>query len=145
MPEDEALVALILADLARLDEAESLAAAAIQHALPDDATALYRSRIALGRVRDAQGRTAEAEALYREAAEIIEITEYRVLNVEAMAPLALLLLRSGREEEGARWLDRALESARLWGPESPGAVRLEQAARDAREGRGGPGSYISPS
>ena len=66
---------------------------------PHDNTSRATTRVALGLVRAAQGRDDEAEALLREAAEVLEGTEHPVTRREVVDALAQFLRSRGRHEE----------------------------------------------
>jgi len=132
IPEVEATLADIVLDMGDLPSAEAHAQSAVETAGPWDATAVARASAALGRVRGAQGRQEEAERLLREAVKVMQSTEYRAFYHDVMAPLAWLLLETGRAAEGEAWLDRALASARSWGEDSALVRSIERHAADAR-------------
>ena len=144
IPENAADLADLLVELGEIDVAERHAARAIETAGEWDVTARARSLTAMGRVRRAQGRIEEGEALVRQAVAVIGDTEYVSLHHEVMGDLAILLLETGRTEEGELWAERALASARLAGEESPTARIIERELNEARA-RGSRTSYISPS
>ena len=50
-------------------------------------------------MRAAQGRDAEAEALLRESLSLLDETDFRLLQVEAIVPLARYLRSRGRDAE----------------------------------------------
>ena len=132
IPENAAYLATLLVTQGELGEAERHAVHALETAGEWDATARARSLVTMGEVRRAQGRLAEAEAMMRDGVGIIAETEYIGIHHQLMTPLACLLLETGRTEEGERWAERAIASARAWGTESPVATAVERQIADAR-------------
>ena len=84
-----------------LVEAERLALAARETVGPQDVTSLSTTTMALGLVRAAQERYDEAETLLREAYELIEPTDHRHHQSEALDALAQFLRDRGRDDEAA--------------------------------------------
>jgi ATP/maltotriose-dependent transcriptional regulator MalT len=83
----------------KVDEAERYALAARETVGSQDMSSLATTRTTLARVRAAQGHTEEAEALLREAVDILDRTEYRKFESDSFRLLAQLLRDRGREEE----------------------------------------------
>jgi tetratricopeptide (TPR) repeat protein len=92
-------LAQVLVRLGRLEEAEQLAAESRTTVGPHDMTSRATTRMALGIVHAAQGRDVEAEALLREALEILEPTDLQVIRLEVLGALAEYLIARGRERE----------------------------------------------
>jgi Tetratricopeptide repeat len=67
--------------------------------------------MALGMVRAAQGRDEEAEALLREAVEILDGTELLLFSVEPLEMLVQFLRERGRDAEAVPFARRLLELA----------------------------------
>ncbi|HEX6489918.1 MAG TPA: AAA family ATPase [Gaiellaceae bacterium] len=91
----------------RLDEAERYALAASETVGPQDMTSRASTRTTLARIRSAQGRHEEAEALLREAVEILEGTDYRKFEFDSLRALVEVLRERGRGDE-ADQLERRL-------------------------------------
>jgi class 3 adenylate cyclase/tetratricopeptide (TPR) repeat protein len=92
-------LAQLLVELGRLDEAERYALEARETVGPTDVTSLSTTNIALGIVRAAQGRDLEAEALLRDAVDTVGKTDFREVELEALASLVQFLRARGRDEE----------------------------------------------
>ena len=97
-------LAQALVALGRLEEAEQLALDARATVGPHDMTSRATTRMALGVVRAAQGRDAEAEALLREALEIVAPTDLQVIRIELLGALAEFLLARGRDGEAEAYV-----------------------------------------
>ncbi len=106
--ESQRLLAQVLLDEGRLDEAERFALEARETVGAGDASSGSTTRLALGLVRAAQGRDAEAEQLLREADEILRPTGFRRYRTAPLKALAGFLDARGREDE-ARQVEEALE------------------------------------
>jgi Flp pilus assembly protein TadD len=65
------------------------------------------TRMALGIVRAAQGRDEEAEALLREALEIIQATQLTASTLEVLETLAGFLRERGRVDEADVYAEEA--------------------------------------
>jgi class 3 adenylate cyclase/tetratricopeptide (TPR) repeat protein len=107
--ESQRSLAQLLVELGRLAEAERLAHAARETVGPQDVTSLSTTTMALGIVRAAQERYDEAEALLREAYELIEATDHRQHQVHALEALSQFLRDRGRDEEAAAFAARREE------------------------------------
>lgn len=99
--ESQRSLAQLLVHLGRVEEAERLALEARRTVGPQDQTSRATTRMALGVVRAAQGKDADAEALLRDALEIISATDFRYTRLEVVRALAGLLRSRGREREAA--------------------------------------------
>jgi tetratricopeptide (TPR) repeat protein len=118
--ESQRSLAQLLVELGRLAEAERFALAARETVGPQDVTSLSTTTMALGIVRAAQERYDEAEALLREAYELIEPTDHRYHQLHALEALGQFLRDRGRDEEAAaldarreELLDEASSAARI--------------------------------
>ncbi len=107
--ESERLLAQVLLDQGRLDDAERFALEARETVGTADVSSDSTSRLALGLVRAAQGRDEEAEQLLREAEEILRATGFRRHRIAPLEALAGFLHARGREDE-AREAEEALGS-----------------------------------
>jgi tetratricopeptide (TPR) repeat protein len=101
------LLAEALANLGRIDEAEALSLETEALSAEDDVDAQTLWRTARARVLAARGELVEAEALARDAVELLEPTDDVLNQVNAYACLASALLVSGQEHEARQALSRA--------------------------------------
>jgi class 3 adenylate cyclase/tetratricopeptide (TPR) repeat protein len=92
-------LAQVLVVRGKIDEAERYALEARETVGPHDNISRSTTRMALGIVRAAQGRDEEAEALLREAVEILEGREVRLIRRELLSALARFLRERGRNQE----------------------------------------------
>ncbi|HET7760248.1 MAG TPA: hypothetical protein VFK62_10030, partial [Gaiellaceae bacterium] len=115
-------LALVYAELDRLDEAERWAARAEELGSADDAVTQMLWRQARARVLARRGEHGEAERLALEAIEVGETTEDLNSKAEARADLAEVLALAGRVDEAAGVAEEA--RARFEAKES--RVRAEQ-------------------
>jgi tetratricopeptide (TPR) repeat protein len=92
-------LAQVLVARGKIDEAERYAVEARETVGPHDNISRSTTRMALGIVRAAQGRDEEAEALLREAVEILEGREVRLIRRELLSALARFLRERGRNQE----------------------------------------------
>jgi predicted ATPase/class 3 adenylate cyclase len=118
--ESQRSLAQLLVELGRLAEAERFALAARETVGPQDVTSLSTTTMALGIVRAAQERYDEAEALLREAYELIEATDHRQHQAHSLEALAQFLRDRGRDEEAAGFEARREELL----AETSSAVRI---------------------
>jgi ATP/maltotriose-dependent transcriptional regulator MalT len=95
----------------KVDEADRYATAAVETVGTQDMSSRASTRTTLARVRMAQGHQEEAEALLREAVEILEQTEYRN-QIDCFGDLVQLLRDTGRGDEAADF-ERRLEALTL--------------------------------
>ena len=107
-------LAQLLVELGRVDEAERLALEARETVGPMDVTSLSSTNTALGVVRAAQGRELEAEALLRDAVDLIAPTDFREGELEAQRSLAQFLRSRGRDEEAESVEARCEELLPTW-------------------------------
>jgi class 3 adenylate cyclase/tetratricopeptide (TPR) repeat protein len=105
-------LAELLVRLGRLEEAERLAVEARGTVGPHDAVSRATTRKALALVRAAQGRDDEAEALLREALEIVEQTSAKLARIEVLEALGELLRSRGRTAEAETYESERDELAR---------------------------------
>ena len=101
-------LALVYAELGRLDDAERWAARAEKLGAPEDAVTHMLWRQARARVQARRGELEEAERLVREAIEIGETTEDLNSKAEARADLGEALALADRHEEAAGAVEAAL-------------------------------------
>jgi tetratricopeptide (TPR) repeat protein len=97
--ESERMLAQVLLEQGRTEEAERLALEARETVGAGDVSSGSTTRLALGLVRAAQGRDAEAEELLREADEILHSTGFRRHQIEPRKALAAFLRARDRVEE----------------------------------------------
>jgi class 3 adenylate cyclase/tetratricopeptide (TPR) repeat protein/Arc/MetJ family transcription regulator len=97
--EAQRALAETLLETGRVDEAERYALAAHGLVSGHDLTSRSSTTRTLGVVRAAQGRDAEAESLLRDALALLEGTDFRLLEVEALVPLARFLRARERCDE----------------------------------------------
>jgi class 3 adenylate cyclase/tetratricopeptide (TPR) repeat protein len=117
------------AELGRDDEALELADEAERLGQPDDFEPHARQRLVQGRVRARRGDFAAADELLREAAELVEPTDYMVLHLELAFARADVDRLAGRADAERRSLERALDVAEAKG----NVVAAEQARRRLAE------------
>jgi len=103
-------LAEVLLAKGKVDEAERYAEAALDTVGPQDMSSRASTRFTLAHVRSAQGRLDDAEKLLREAADILEQTEYCAFGTESLQALVQLLRDRGRDEE-AEAFERRLDEA----------------------------------
>lgn len=115
--ESQRLLAQVLLDEGRLDDAERFALEARETVGAADVSSDSTTRLALGLVRAAQGRDDEAEQLLRRAEEILRPTGFRRHRIAPLEALASFLRERGREGE-ARQVEEALRSL-VGEPSSP--------------------------
>ena len=96
--ESQRLLAQLLLEEGRIDEAEKFALAGLETVSVEDVLSRATTRVALAQVRAAQGRDEEAETLFGEAAEIITGSEYCRVLLDVLPPYAEFL--RSREREG---------------------------------------------
>ena len=107
--ESQRSLAQTLVRLGRLEEAEPLALESRTTVGTHDTSSRATTRMALGVVRAAQGRDAEAEALLREALEVLSGTDAHAIRLEVLGALAEFLLSRGREAEAERYVAELAE------------------------------------
>jgi hypothetical protein len=95
------LLAQLLLEQGRVDEAEKYALAARETVSAEDISSRATTRVALAQVRAAQDRHDEAESLVREAIDIIRGSEQCRIDVELVPPYAQFLRDLGRADEAA--------------------------------------------
>jgi tetratricopeptide (TPR) repeat protein len=95
------VLASVLVELGRLDEAEQLVAEVIEIAAPDDFDPQARWRSVRARILSAKGEHDEAERLARDAVERTMGTDYVLQQAEMLAGLAGVLAAAGRPAEAA--------------------------------------------
>jgi len=101
-------LAIVLSDVGRLDEAESLATDAMRLAAEDDLASQVFGRVALAKVRTAGGRHEEAVALAREAVEMFTDAQTPDQSGQTWFALAHALRGAGRDGEATEAAETAL-------------------------------------
>jgi tetratricopeptide (TPR) repeat protein len=99
--ESQRLLAQLLLEQGRVDEAEKYALAARETVSAEDITSRATTRVALAQVRAAQGRYDEAETLFREAADILSGSEHCRILLDVLPPYAEFLRALEREADAA--------------------------------------------
>ena len=107
-------LAQLLVELGRTDEAERLALEARETVGPTDVTSLSTTSTALGIVRAAQNRDVEAEALLRDAVDIIAPTDFREAELEALRSLSQFLRSRDRDAEAVAVEERCDDLLPNW-------------------------------
>ncbi len=107
--ESQRMLAQVLLEQGRLEEAERFALEARETVGAQDVSSASTTALALGLVRAAQGRDGEAEELLRQALEILRATDFRSYEAEPLAALARFLRERGRDAEAAT-VDEELEA-----------------------------------
>ena len=96
-------LAQVLVARGKIDEAERYAIEARETVGPHDTISRATTRMALGMVRSAQGRDDEAEALLREAVEIVAGKELYLIRREVLLALAAFLRERDRGDEAEEY------------------------------------------
>ena len=96
-------LAQVLVGRGKIDEAERYAIEARETVGPHDTISRATTRMALGIVRSAQGRDEEAEALLREAVEIVSGKELYLIRREVLLALAGFLRDRDRGDEAEEY------------------------------------------
>ena len=96
-------LAQVLVARGKIDEAERYALEARETVGPHDTISRSTTRMALGIVRSAQGRDEEAEALLREAVDIVAGKELYLIRREVLLALAGFLRDRGRADEAEEY------------------------------------------
>jgi ATP/maltotriose-dependent transcriptional regulator MalT len=109
LPDFQAALAGVLADLGKVDEAERLVLEAQANASPDDVACRVEVTMSLAGVRAAQGRDDEAEESYRSAIALARATDYRILEIEPLEKLVAFLQARGRAGEAGAYEERLAE------------------------------------
>jgi len=107
IPEVRARLARSLVMLGDVARARENAERAREIVLPYDLESRYIAAVALGEVREAEGDTRAAEALLREAVEILEPSGLGNKLAAARVHYARFLIRQGRGRDGRTELERA--------------------------------------
>lgn len=103
-----AILGRVLGSMGRDDEAERYCLECAELASAEDATSQYEWRIGLAPLLIRRGETERAEALAREAVEIINTTDMPTAQGDALVCLADVLEATGRAEEATGALREAL-------------------------------------
>ncbi len=101
--EAQRALAQVLVKLDRLEEAERLALESRETVGPEDRVSGSTTKIALAEVRAAQGRDAEAEALFAEALEGLQLYGFRAAERQALENVIDFFRARGRDDEVARY------------------------------------------
>jgi tetratricopeptide (TPR) repeat protein len=117
-------LAEILLEQGKTDAAEVYALKAVETVGPQDVSSQSTTRKTLAMVRAAKGRDDEAEALFREAIDILERSEYTRFLSEPLKAIIQFLDERGRVEDVVAFEERLAELR-------AGAVPEETAARIA--------------
>jgi class 3 adenylate cyclase/tetratricopeptide (TPR) repeat protein len=117
-------LAEILLQQGKIDAAEVYALKAVETVGPQDVSSQSTTRKTLAMVRAAQGRDDEAEALFQEAIDILERSEYTRFLTEPLKAILQFFEERGRVEEAAAFEERLAELR-------AGAVPEESAVRIA--------------
>jgi ATP/maltotriose-dependent transcriptional regulator MalT len=97
--ESQRLLAQVLLDQGRLEEAERFALESRETVGAGDVSSRSTTRLALGLVRAAQGRDDEAERLLRESEEILRPTGFRRHQIAPLEALAEFLRSRDRDDD----------------------------------------------
>jgi ATP/maltotriose-dependent transcriptional regulator MalT len=116
-------------ELGRLDEALELAEEAESLAQRDDFEPRARGHMVRARALARRGDLAAAEDLIREAAEIVEPTDYAILHLDLALARADIERLAGRKDGEQQALERAVEVAEAKG----NRLAAERARRRAAE------------
>jgi len=107
--ESQRLLAQLLLEQGRIDEAENYALAGRDTVSAEDVTSRATTRVALAQVRAAQGRDDEAETLFREAVEVLSGSEHCRILLDVLPPYAEFLRARDREADAAELEARLAE------------------------------------
>jgi ATP/maltotriose-dependent transcriptional regulator MalT len=107
--EVQRLLAELLLEQDRIDEAEVYALKAVETVGPQDVSSQASTKKSLGLVRARQGRDEEAEALFRASVEILERSEYSRFLSDPLKTLIRFLEERGRADEAAPFRTRLAE------------------------------------
>jgi class 3 adenylate cyclase/tetratricopeptide (TPR) repeat protein len=102
------MLADVLCEQERFDEAEEIARRAIEISSPDDIDPLTRAKGVLALARARAGDAVGAEAIALEAVELSRSTDLIMILCDALRRLGQVLNASGKTEAGARALGEAL-------------------------------------
>jgi class 3 adenylate cyclase/tetratricopeptide (TPR) repeat protein len=104
-----ALLATVLVDLNRLDEAADMAEKSREIAAPEDLASQVGWRWAYARVLVRRGELDDAERMIREAVNLSEQTDFPNMRADTLGYLAEVLALAGRVDDAATVLERAIE------------------------------------
>jgi class 3 adenylate cyclase/tetratricopeptide (TPR) repeat protein len=99
--ESQRLLAQVVLEQGRVEEAELFALEARETVGARDVSSDSTTRLALGLVRAAQSRDGEAEQLLRDAVEILRATGFRRYEIDPLTALGRFLRERSRDEEAA--------------------------------------------
>jgi tetratricopeptide (TPR) repeat protein len=97
--ESQRMLAEVLLEQGRVEEAERFALASRETVGPEDVASRASTRLALARVRSAQGRDAEAEKLFRDGLDIVEGADYPRIASDLRKFYARFLRDRGRHAD----------------------------------------------
>jgi tetratricopeptide (TPR) repeat protein len=126
--ESQRLLAEILLDTGKVDEAERFALEAIDTVGPLDRISVATTTMTLGLVRAAQGHFQEAEQLLRDAQVALAATGFREIELIALEALAQFFRERGLDDEALVFERRLLELAPVAAIGSAFASRAERMA-----------------
>jgi class 3 adenylate cyclase/tetratricopeptide (TPR) repeat protein len=109
LPDMQAALAEVLADVGKVDEAERLALEAKSSSGVDDVSCRVSVAMALAAVRSAQKRDREAEESYCTAISLARESHYKVLEIEPLERLVQFLHDRGRENDAVVYEVRLAE------------------------------------
>ncbi len=104
--ESQRMLAEVLLEQGRVDEAERFALAARETVGPEDVSSRGTTRMALARVRAAQGRDTEAEKLFRDALDIVAASDYPRVAEDVRKFFARFLRDRGRHGDAAAFAEQ---------------------------------------
>jgi class 3 adenylate cyclase/ATP/maltotriose-dependent transcriptional regulator MalT len=107
--EAQRILAQLLLEQGRLEEAEKYALAARETVSAEDVNSRATTRIALAQVRAAQGRDEDAEQLFQEALDVVRGSEHCRIELELVPPYADFLRERARVSEAERLEARLAE------------------------------------
>lgn len=111
LPDLQAALAISLADVGKIDEAERLALEARANAGPQDVASKVEAMEALAVVRAEQGRVTEADELFRELIGHARASQFAVLEIEPIERYVTFLRARGRDADAAPYAARLEELA----------------------------------
>src|SRR4029453_14329223 len=143
--ENQRMLAQILAERGKLDEAERVALAARETVGPEDVVSQLTTAMALGVVRSAQGRDEEAARLLGSAVDGLHRSAFRSSEPEALRYLIRFLRERGRTGEAVPYEARLAEldvsepveetPARIAGPSARRRAAVGSSASSRAESR----------
>src|SRR5581483_2396893 len=126
--ESQRMLAELLLDRGKVDEAERCALEAIETVGPLDRISVATTTMTLGRVRAAQGHHQEAEQLLREAQVALNATGFLEIELIALEALVQFFRERGLDEDATVFERRLVELAPAAAGASPVASSAERIA-----------------